>query len=36
GLCIYYPEHMARYLTHYNTIRPHMGIQYKTPHEMLR
>lgn len=35
GLCIYYPEHVARYLTHYNTSRPHMGINYKTPHEML-
>lgn len=36
GWCIYYPEHVEQFLTYYNTARMHMGIDYKTPLQMLK
>lgn len=35
GLCIFRKDDVSKYLIHYNTRRAHMGIKYKTPHEML-
>lgn len=34
-LCITIPKDVSKYLKHYNRTRLHMGIKYKTPHEML-
>ena len=36
GLCIFVPKDIATFLTHYNTQRMHMGIQFKTPKQMLK
>lgn len=36
GLCIFIPKDIKKYLTHYNTERLHMGINFKTPKQMLK
>jgi transposase InsO family protein len=36
GWCIFIPEHIEAYLTHYNTERMHMGIDFKTPWQMIQ
>jgi transposase InsO family protein len=36
GLCIFFPKDVARYVEHYNTKRMHMGINFKTPRQMLK
>lgn len=35
NLCIFKKEDISKYLTHYNTKRMHMGINFKTPKEMV-
>ncbi len=35
GLCIFIPEDISKFLMHYNTKRLHMGINFKTPKDML-
>ena len=35
GWCIFIPKDISRYLHHYNTERMHMGIDFKTPLQML-
>lgn len=35
GLCIFVPEDITAFLKHYNHERLHMGINFKTPHQML-
>jgi transposase InsO family protein len=35
SLCIFIPEHIKRYLNHYNTERMHMGIKFKTPKQLI-
>ena len=35
GLCIYIKNDVLKFLSYYNTKRLHMGINYKTPSEML-
>lgn len=35
GLCIYIKDDISKFLSYYNTERIHMGINYKTPAEML-
>lgn len=34
-LCILFPEDLRTYLKHYNEKRMHMGIEYKTPQQMV-
>jgi transposase InsO family protein len=36
GWCIFVPQDIAKFLHHYNTERMHMGIQFKTPSQMLK
>lgn len=36
GLCIYLEDHISKYLKKYNTERLHMGINFKTPKQMLK
>ncbi len=36
GLCIFIQQDILKYLRHYNTERMHMGIQFKTPIQMLK
>lgn len=36
NLSIHIPKDLERYLHHYNTKRMHMGINYKTPKEMIK
>jgi transposase InsO family protein len=36
NLCIFLPEDISTFLTHYNTKRMHMGINFKTPEEKLQ
>lgn len=36
GWCIFIPSHIAKFLRHYNEDRMHMGIQFKTPQQMLQ
>jgi transposase InsO family protein len=35
GLCIFIPKDISKFLRHYNEDRMHMGIQFKTPKQML-
>lgn len=35
NLCIFNKDDILKFLTHYNTKRMHMGINYKTPKEMI-
>lgn len=35
GLCIFLPDDIKNYLKHYNEKRMHMGIQYKTPNQLI-
>jgi transposase InsO family protein len=35
NLCIFIKDDISEFLTHYNTKRMHMGINFKTPQEML-
>ncbi len=35
GLCIFLKGDLSKFLTHYNTKRMHMGINYKTPAKMI-
>lgn len=34
-LCMFRPQDIRTYLKHYNTERPHMGIDFKTPMQMI-
>jgi transposase InsO family protein len=36
GLCIFIPKDISKYLHHYNTERMHMGINFKTPRQLLK
>lgn len=35
NLCIFIPDDVSKFLSHYNTKRMHMGIKFKTPAQML-
>ncbi|MFA6463515.1 MAG: DDE-type integrase/transposase/recombinase [Candidatus Paceibacterota bacterium] len=35
GLCIFIPKDIEKYLTHYNFERMHMGINFKTPSQLI-
>lgn len=35
GWCIFVPEDIKKYLHHYNTERMHMGINFKTPRQLI-
>lgn len=36
GWCIFIPEHISAFLNHYNTERLHMGINFKTPAQLIQ
>ena len=36
NLCIFLPQDVLKFLTHYNTKRMHMGIKFKTPVQMIQ
>ncbi len=36
GWCIFIPEHLSAFLSHYNTERMHMGINFKTPAQLIQ